>query len=79
METTLYKAEKDKADKIKEEQAEAPTDNEAGDKPDENKEGTDKENGNNTDENKKDKKLSIIETDIANHYLHRIYPNYPLP
>lgn len=102
--TTLYKIEKDKADKIKEEQAEAAENGEEGgkseesenkdvsvngddkpdntkkeestegkDTPDENKD-TSQEEGNKPEENK----LSAIETDIANHYLHRIYPRYPL-
>ena len=131
--TTLYKEEKDKADKIKE--AQAAKDNEDANKeeedkenkkeegekegedesegaskedkvkpdenkkivikegeskldenPDENKEagekeggGKDKEDDNKTDETKKDKKFSVVETDIANHYLHRVYPHYPSP
>ena len=73
--TTLYKENKEKADKAKEGKAEADNSDEDKNKPDENQEESKKE-----DENKPDKnKFSAVETDIANHYLHRIYPNYPLP
>ncbi|MGV8948060.1 MAG: hypothetical protein ACOH2E_01645 [Candidatus Paracaedibacter sp.] len=78
--TTLYKQEKDKADQIKEEKAE--TDKSDGDEnkeapsePDDSKKDTKEENENKPEENK----FSPLETDIAHHYLRRIYPNYPSP
>jgi|GEM_PF-3378566 len=99
--TTLYKMEKDKADKIKEEQAEAAQGGEEGeknedvnannnDKPDNSKKEESTEDKDTPSENKdtnqnqeegnkpEENKLSAIETDIANHYLHQIYPRYPL-
>jgi hypothetical protein len=73
--TTLYKEEKDKAEKTKEEKAETDNSDEDKNKPDANQED-EKEK----DESKPDEKaFSAIETDIAHYYLHRIYPNYPLP
>ena len=68
--TTLYKQEQDKADQIKEEKAE--TDKSDGD---ENKEAPSEPDESKPEENK----FSPLETDIAHHYLRRVYPNYPSP
>lgn len=78
--TTLYKQEKDKADQIKEEKAETDKSDEnenkeAPDEPDDSKKDIDEEKENKPEKNK----FSTLETDIAHHYLRRIYPNYPSP
>lgn len=103
--TTLFKIEKDKADKIKEEQAETTKDEEgegkskenedvsanSNDQRDKSKKEESTEDKDTLDENKdtnqnqeegnkpEENKLSAIEMDIANHYLHKIYPHYPSP
>jgi hypothetical protein len=78
--TTLYKQEKDKADQITEEKSETDKSDrgenkEAPGEPEDSKKDTKEENENKPEENK----FSPLETDIAHHYLRRIYPNYPSP